>query len=171
MVVSFSPKRLSKKNGLTSLQINEILKDLKNFAGCHSKDRLPPVKQNYWYIVNMEDSVDKNGIPLPGTHWVSFITKNNILYYFDPFGIICPVEILKVDPNDTVVYNTEQLQNEESTCCGFFSIALILSNKSDIKNDFQKFIRNFSNNTSRNDMVLKLMLYGLLDRSCGIKIG
>jgi hypothetical protein len=162
---------LSKKNGLTSLQINEILKDVRNFGGCHSKDRLPPIKQNYWYVMNMENSTDKNGKPLSGTHWVSFITKNNVLYYFDPFGIICPVEVLKVDPNDTVKYNTEQMQNEESTCCGFFSIALILSNKGDIKNDFQKFIRNFSNNTSRNDMVLKMLLYGLLDRSCGIKIG
>jgi len=161
---------LSKKNGLTSLQINEILKDVKNFAGTFSKDRLPPIKNGYWYIVNMQDSVDKNNKPLPGTHWVSFITKNNILYYYDPFGIICPVEILKVDPNDTVVYNTEQMQDQESTCCGWFSICLILFNKGNIKEDFQKFIKCFNKDTKRNDMILKLMLYGLLDRNCGIKI-
>ena len=161
---------LSKKNGLTSSQINEILKDVNNFAGVYSKDRLPPIKNGYWYIMNMQDSVDKNGKPLPGTHWVSFITKYNVLYYFDPFGIICPVEILKVDPNDTIVYNTEQMQDEQSTCCGFFSIALILSNKGNIKNDFKKFIQYFSNNTTRNDLVLKMLLFGLLDRSCGIKI-
>jgi len=163
-------KQLSKQNGLNNGEINEILKDIKNFGGCHSKDRLPPIKKNFWYIMNMENSVDKNGKPLPGTHWVSFITRNNTLFYFDPFGIICPLEVLKVDPNDKVIYNTEQLQDQESTCCGWFSIALILSNKGEIKNDFQTFIKKFNTDTRRNDMILKLMLYGLLDRSCGIKI-
>ena len=161
----------SHDNGLNTTQINHILKNCKKYGGICSKDTIPHIKNNYWYIVNMENSVDKNGDPTLGTHWICFIKQNSIIFYFDAFGIICPLEILNISNNNELIYNKTQIQNEGSSCCGWFCIALILSNnKYNVKPDFENFISRFDIDTKKNDLVLKLMLFHLLNTKNNIKV-
>lgn len=51
------------------------------FTGVYSKDQLPSLKNNQSAVVNLQNSVDKKGKPLPGSHWVSTGIHNNKPWY------------------------------------------------------------------------------------------
>lgn len=141
--------KLSDKNGLSTLDINYFLKHIKNYGGCYSKDQLPKkLKNNYWYIANMQDSFKGNG-----THWVCFKYNTNLITYFDSFGIEPPNEIMKY-ANDEIYYSSRQIQDINSTACGWFCIACILYDDNKQLEYFKKFINSFSNNTINNDNIL-----------------
>lgn len=145
---------ISTKNGLSSLQIDRILKNRDDFMGCFMKNELPErLYNNSWYIVNMESSNDGNG-----THWCCLKTgKNN--FWYDAFGFAPPIEVLQ-KIHGSLKYNDRQIQNEKSTACGFFCIACILSDNeySDDEMHFKRFLSNFSDYTCMNDIILKKLL-------------
>ena len=146
---------ISLKNGLSSSQINSMLKDLRNFAGIYSKDLLPKdLQMNKWYVVNMQDSGDGHG-----THWVCL--KTGIpLTYFDSFGFPPPVEIME-QAKHGILYNKHEIQTINSTACGFFCVACIWSDSDHnmvSNNHFNRFINKFSNNTTINEVILRNIL-------------
>ena len=157
---------LSKKNALTDYQLKNMLKNCPQFSGvvC-SKDRIPYPLPIGWVIINLQNNEDGNG-----THWCCFRKMKGVLYYCDSFGIIAPKEIINLlEKEDKFYYNARELQDLNSTCCGYFCAALILSNNtSNINMDFHKFISQFSQNTRSNDLILKMMLFKLLHKSSGL---
>ena len=147
---------LNQNNGLSDMQINDILKNVSTFSGCYPKDELPPqLIKGHWYIVNMQDANDGDG-----THWICFKYGYPVTYY-DSFGIAPPIEIMKIAKLG-LIWNSKQIQNEKSTACGWFCIACVLSDYEDGHRDttthFNRFLNYFSSNTVVNDRMLKKML-------------
>ena len=98
---------------------------------------------------------------LPGTHWVCFKSGSPFIY-FDPYGISPPTDIMEVIPKK-LYYNTSQIQDLDSTACGWFCIALILSDKNKKKPTkmLMDFLGRFTMNTKNNDKKLYLILKDL----------
>jgi len=147
-VLQFGNGELSKKNGLSDTELKMLLFGVKNFIGIYSKDLLPPkLKKNSWYIINLEDSDDGDG-----THWTCFKT-GKVLEYYDPFGFPPPMEVMERQKKGGIDWTDKQIQNEKSTACGWFCVARIKSNM-----PFHQFIDYFSNDSSKNDLLLKMLL-------------
>lgn len=148
--------KLSQKNGLTNIKIHQILEPVSTFEGCYTKDKLPTnLKKGHWYIVNMQNDADGDG-----THWVCFKYGYPVTYY-DPFGIAPPIEIMKICKRN-LIWNNKQIQDMNSTACGWFCIACILSDYCDCNRDtqthFHRFVNSFTDNTMMNEKILKKML-------------
>ena len=96
-----------------------------------------------------------------GTHWVCFKYAKNIVTYYDSFGVAPPREIMKICKKQ-LIYNNRQIQDENSTCCGWFCIACIVKDHLDLHGDpithYNRFLSSFSDNTAINDKILKKML-------------
>jgi len=138
----------NKDNGLSNINITEILK-IHNIPhnGVYSKDKLPNKIKSGWYIVNMQNYNDGNG-----THWVAFQNNEKECFYYDSFGVYPPLEILEKVKNN-LLYSTKEIQNEYSTCCGWFCICCIVYNHYN-KNNYEDFLKLFSKNTALNDSIL-----------------
>jgi hypothetical protein len=76
------------------------------------------------YILNLANAGNK------GTHWCAFykINEDQTLYY-DPYGIIAPETLQelfrKEKEDDTVFYNTLQIQDYHSKLCGLFCLLFL----------------------------------------------
>ena len=143
---------------INTLSNRDIIKILKNqnihIHGIFMKDELPSKLTKGFYIVNLQSSKEGNG-----TYWVTLYYNPVCSYYFDAFDFIAHLEIQnKIKP---YAYNDKQIQNLNSSACGFYCIAFIifLYGKKDIENLYRIFINLFSNDTKRNDEVLERLLY------------
>jgi hypothetical protein len=95
------------------------------------KDDLPPLKYNKAYVINMQNEVDAEGAPNPGTHWVAMqIQKGKdgvaMPMYVDSFGIGPPVEVSQAVEKfcgKKLPWSSKALQALNSDCCGFFACA------------------------------------------------
>jgi hypothetical protein len=144
-------ENLSQKNGITDIKIKQILGN--NLKGIYMKDELPNKLKTGWHIVNLDDSTD----PRNGTHWCCFKILRNEMFYYDPIGIIPPIEVL--EKCKSCYYNNKQIQDRDSTACGWFCIAIILFDKK-FKN-INKFLNYFSDNPKENDKRLFYLLESL----------
>ena len=84
---------------------------IKNFDGVFYKDSCQD--NNYCGIINLDSN---NG---PGTHWACYVDS----FYFDPFGLPPPENILFIKR-----YNTSQYQKKISVLCGYFCLFFSLKN-------------------------------------------
>lgn len=122
------------------------------------------------YVVNMADSDDGSG----GTHWVAFIIeKIDSVYhtvYFDAFGL-APSEAVKqylAPIDDDIVYNWNQIQNENSSICGWFVVYWIwfmntMKNaEPNIYLRYKKFLNLFSSREEDNRKLLQQYLKGMI---------
>lgn len=147
---------LSKNNGLSSDEIDEIMRMMKirNFKGCYSKNKLPDKLENdFWYIVNLENSNDGNG-----THWTCFRYTPDEIIYFDSYGFYPPIEIMEKSKGN-IIYCSKQIQDINATSCGWYCIGCIMNSiKSPTMNEekkFKRYIDMFCNDTRKNDGVLR----------------
>ena len=145
------------KNNITSnIDLLEILKKANiKINGVYTKDQLKaPLKEGF-YIVNLQDSDDGDG-----SHWTTLYKNNNgISLYYDSFGFPAPEEI--EDLINKYKYNKKQIQNINSTSCGYFCIAFIkfMKNKKDKIKAFDTFNSIFGDNTTNNEIILYQLLY------------
>lgn len=95
---------------------------LQTLKGVFSKDTLPTLHDNECAIVNIENSHDENGNPLPGTHWVAVGIRNHQSWYFDSFGLDIPPLIKKAVPKP-IYHSSQEFQSPHSTLCGLFALA------------------------------------------------
>ena len=92
---------------MSNIDIMNWVKELKikKFDGVFNKD------SRQWTsncgIINLDSN---NG---PGTHWVCYVDS----FYFDPFGLPPPENILCIKR-----YNTSQYQEKISVLCGYFCL-------------------------------------------------
>ncbi len=144
-------------NELNETQIENILtRHGYKINGIYSKDQLPHFLESGWYIINLQDHNIGDG-----THWVAFRYSEDVCEYFDSFGIQCPIEILNVTEGKKLLYNVKQIQDYNSSACGWFCIACIVyDSKEPFEVHFNRFISLFSYYTRANDLIL----YNLLRR-------
>ena len=148
---------LSQKNGLTDADIMKYLDNRRvSINGIYSKDQLPNKLKQGWYVINMEDHDEGDG-----TYWVALLNledSKGYMLYFDSFGFYPPTNVLEKVKNE-IYYSTIQLQDLNSTACGWFCICCILANIQN-KYDYSIFLKRFNeNNTAFNDNLLFFILH------------
>ena len=83
-------KTINTNNELSNFDIIKIIEDMKLshvFGGVYSKDQLPTLQRNKFYIINLQDSDAGKG-----SHWtVFFYNKPLTSIYYDSFGFIAPL--------------------------------------------------------------------------------
>lgn len=147
---------------LSNIDLEDMArKDDLDLIGVYSKDRIPSQRQVGSYIINMQDFNDGNG-----THWIAFkIFDNGKACYFDSFGVIYPEDIgefLKIFK--PIAYNNRQIQDPKSEMCGWFCLLFIKyfndfdTKKNDVFEAFDDFLNIFSNNTKKNDQIVKELI-------------
>ena len=145
-------------NVLSSKDLEQLIKqyNIINFNGIYSKDLIPDTLAKGWYIINLEDHDMGNG-----THWTCFkITDDKVNIYFDSFNFVAPELVEnKIKP---YIYNDKQIQDVESSACGWYCIACMnFVEKHNIVSDylaFKDFINAFSKNQDYNDGILQRYL-------------
>ena len=155
---SDSEIHISTKNGLTDIQLKNILKNDKKFSGVYMKDQIPnDLQPDKWYIINTQSSTDGDGL-----HWTCFKNSKPMLYFDPIIGGYAPVEVLEKAKNG-INYKNIEIQNEKSTACGWYCVACILSDKGsgNTLTHFKRFISHFSKNTKLNDRILYNLLQNL----------
>ena len=133
----------------SNIEIEEILKDKKQFLGCFPIDKMPNLNKNESIIINT-DSHDEEG-----THWMGLkITSKNVCLFFDSFGEPPNKNIINNLSKQfrKLVYSSIQMQNVFSNKCGEFSMQFICMVND--KKSFNKFLSQFdSKNLLANDIV------------------
>ena len=145
-------------NALSNLEIIDIIKNRnleKHFGGIYSKDQLPELIKDKFYIVNLQDH-DEGG----GTHWTAFYYNYpSTSIYFDSYGFIAPRDVQKqITP---YIFNDKDIQDFNSSACGFYCIAFIkfLHDKTDKEQMYKTFLKLFKLDTIKNDKILQELLY------------
>ena len=106
---------------LSNIFINNLLKNLKNFEGCYSKDQIPLIENKKSLISNLENS-DKTG-----SHWVGLSRKNDDIFVFDSFGVgDIPNKLYKIYKNYNIITNIYRIQDIISNLCGLFCVLFCL---------------------------------------------
>lgn len=70
-------------------------------------------------IINLDD------VKGPDTHWVSYrYLENNLVEYFDPFGLIMPHEIYHylLKSGKMVIYSQDEIQNRDTVLCRYWCL-------------------------------------------------
>lgn len=90
-----------------------------------NKDNMPSHTRPGAYIINMQDSLNTNHIPNPGTHWTGLWIENNHAIYFDPFGLSPPANVQLFIQRYDPLYSVQQVQNERSGWCGYYVLLFL----------------------------------------------
>ena len=144
---------------LSNIDIEDLCKRYNiKFDGLYNRDNIPNNLSKGYYVLNMDkESGD-------GTHWVSWFENNDdkINIYFDSFGFV-PPELLD-GLLKTYIYNSKEIQDIDSSSCGWFCVAFMfcLQNYPDneVKN-FERFVNMFGDNTEVNEKTLELFFESL----------
>lgn len=147
---------VSKNNALSNFDIIKIIQSqgVDDFNGVFMKDKLPERLDRGSYVINLQSSDDGFG-----THWVALYHTPTFSYYYDSYGFVPPLEVQeKIIP---YMYNDMEIQDLDSTACGFYCIAFILflHKKTNIEGAFMGFINLFGKDTERNERILHQILY------------
>jgi len=149
-------------NMLTNFDIDDYMKKLKvkDYHGCYIKDELPELNKGF-YVINLNGQ----------SHWTCLykdIAENgeNSYLYFDSFGFPAPVEVEQSIKKDNMGRQTDyfsmenQLQDIDHTSCGFYVIGFckFLNNKKNKIKAYQDFIKKFTVDPSKNDVILKKLI-------------
>ena len=133
------PSLFKKSNyPLTSIFINNLLKDEKSYLNTISKDEIPLIENNKSLIFNLHNSNQ------PGSHWVALSRKNNSIFIFDSFGIgYIPKNIYNIYKNFNIITNIYIIQHINSNLCGLYCVLFCLY-KVNNKNKFIEFLNLFN---------------------------
>lgn len=112
---------------------------MKNFRRCCQEILKEPTKKGY-YVLDLDDKVGA------GTHWVAMNVKDNLIEYFDSFGLDYPEEIIILSDRLSVnyVHNSTQFQDLMSVLWSHHCLHYI--NESKNKNSFCDIIKLFLHN-------------------------
>lgn len=84
------------------------------------------IKKRESGIINLDDELGE------GTHWVSYVKKDENIVYFDSYGNLRPpLEVIKYFLSDgsrnNITYNYDRLQNYSSYNCGHLVLKFLYS--------------------------------------------
>jgi hypothetical protein len=133
------------------------------------KDKPPNKIKANGYIINLQDTLNAEGIINNGTHWVALwfprLPRQDIIY-FDSFGFAIPQSLLNwirmksgIYKNSRIISNDTQIQDVDSGGCGIFCLFFIdFMNRHKHFNSIQgldKFIKIWNIDTKYNLNLLK----------------
>jgi len=119
---------------LTDDQIEQLSKKMRfPLAGIYFKDELPrKLEYNKGYVINMEDSVDEDGNPNDGSHWVALQVNSKDgkvePIYFDSYGKPPPESVKKFVMDNCarkLPYTTKDVQSLMNNACGWYCCAFL----------------------------------------------
>ncbi|CAH3185477.1 unnamed protein product [Porites lobata] len=86
--------------------------------GIYSRDGLPKKIRKECGVINLDDMTG------PGTHWVCYRNIDNVVEYFDPFGLIMRNEALEYfrTSGKRIVYSMDEIQNRNTVLCGYWCL-------------------------------------------------
>ncbi len=114
-----------------ALYENELLEYVKilkipYFKGIFARNAtIPkPPRRNETIIFNLDSECNE------GTHWVCALKKQNIVLYYDSFGLQPPLEIIKYFSahNAEIFYNHKPDQKMTQTNCGYRCLKFLHKN-------------------------------------------
>ena len=145
-------------NELSNFDLINIINKFKLdycFGGVYSKDQMPELQRDKFYIINLQDHDEGNG-----THWTVFYYNKPLeSIYFDSYGFIAPIDVEdKIKP---YIFNDADIQDMDSSACGYFCVAFIkfLHNKINKKEAYKAFLSLYKHHPSKNDKILYNLLY------------
>jgi hypothetical protein len=91
------------------------------FNGIIMKDEIKnlPNDGNFFCIINYDKSHQS------GSHWIAIVKNNNLVYYFDSYGMIPLKEMKEKFPKKKVLYNDYAVQKTQSNICGQLCLSFI----------------------------------------------
>ena len=110
------------------------------------------------FIYNLEPSY------MSGSHWVATYVKDNVINYFDSFGMPPFQEIVNhaKERNLTLLHQNQQIQNLYTTTCGYFYLYFLNEmHKSPRRRapgqnvDYFDLLQVFSFDTNKNEKFIK----------------
>jgi hypothetical protein len=128
---------------LSNIDITDFSKYFKlPLIGVFSKDELPVVHKDGLYVVNMSNH------DVEGTHWVGFGIEKGRCWFFDSYGVACPLEIEKfLQKYKPIIYSTKQIQKLNGSFCGWAvllaSYFMYHSKIKDIESRYKEFLNLF----------------------------
>ena len=146
---------------MTNFEIEDQARTLRlGLVGVYNKDRLPRKMKSGGYVINLQDSVDEKGVPLPGTHWTAFYIDGNEAVYFDSFGFPPPQQVVRFLKSKKLAINRFQIQNTRSGVCGYYCIYFLWfcqkTRKVNLANRLHLFLSQFSlDDPTKNQSILE----------------
>ena len=138
---------LSKRsNELTNHDIDMLMhsRGIKNYHGCFIKDQLPRRLLDGFYIINLNGS----------SHWTALCKDKKKYYYFDSYGFVAPQDV--EERIDNYIFSDDDIQDYDASSCGFYCVEwceALYKSKNKLKS-YDKFIKQFKDNTKLNDKIL-----------------
>ena len=134
---------------LSSVFINNLLKDEESYLNTFSKDEIPLIKNNNKSIIFNLQNFNQ-----PGSHWISLSRKDSNIFIFDSFGIgHIPKNIYDIYKDFNTITNIYRIQDINSNLCGLFCILFCLYNVNS-KSKFIEFLNLFNvNDYIKNELV------------------
>ena len=88
---------------------------------------------------------------MSGSHWVATYVKDNVINYFDNFGMAPFQEIVDhaQERNLTLLHQDQQIQNLYTTTCGFFCLYFLNEMHKNV--DYFDLLQVFSTDTNGNE--------------------
>jgi len=137
-------------NQLTNGELSQLVKHfkIKNYNGAFIDDRMPKKLKNGYYIINL------NG----RSHWTCLLKDGKNYYYHDSYGFPASQEV--EDQIGEYTFSDIDLQNINSTSCGFFCIAWMrwMEQHNNKKSAYSNFLKLFSKDTKKNEITLHKLL-------------
>ena len=124
-----------------NIPINDVLSRNENVPHNH-KQAL--------FIYNLEPAY------MSGSHWVATYVKNNVINYFDSFGMPPFQEIVNhaKKKNLTLLHQNNQIQNIQTTTCGYFCLYFL--NEMNNGNSYYDLLQVFDiNDTMKNERFIE----------------
>ena len=99
---------------LTNFEIMKYYENESRFNGVYSRDNLPNKIKDGAYVINLDEYSDID------THWIALYVKNNVVTYFDSFGVEhIPKKIKTFIKNKKIKTIIFRIQAYDSIMCVF----------------------------------------------------
>lgn len=125
--------------------------------GVFSKDELPAIPKNGYYIINLEDETNAAGVFNDGSHWVGVGIENGKAVYWDSYGVAPPIEVQRfLKSFIPYEYSTKMIQSPRTGWCGMyqmFFIHFMTTHRQKIPDYYRRyalFLRLWSPDSSKN---------------------
>ena len=105
---------------LTNFEIHSYYQNELRFHRVYSRDNLPNKIKDGTNVINLKEYSDI------GTNWIVLYALNNIVTYFDSFGVEhIPKEITRFIDKSKIITSVFRIQAHESVRCGYFCTGFI----------------------------------------------
>ena len=139
------------KKVLSNFDLIAICKSLKiPLVNVIAKDEIEKLTSLGNYVMNLENHNQH------GSHWTALVMNKKNCLYMDSFGMPPPEKVFQYleKKYKKVNYNKMEIQDIDSSHCGYFCIAFLKYMGENKKGTLKGFQHIFSRNTKKNDVIL-----------------